>query len=360
MLKIAVGFDVNGWHAGFADELEQKRRAGWDLAYELVDLDASDWVRAIGDADLVLWKSAYMGTQGASLFKEKIYFIEHFLGRLVVPNFASVWHFESKVAQSFLFAHFDVPTPATFTSQSWKESAERLASEPLPIVMKRPHGSGGRGVRLYADRPRAKAEIDSLLHQRRWEDLKEVHRPGALLAAIRERWLWKRIGQRVLRNSMDRGRYGVVYWQEYLPGNDGDLRVVVIGDSTAFAFWRRNRPGDFRASGSGDIDYSREVPLDVVRYCVDLNRRLDFDSMAYDILFKDGRFLITEMSCTYPDATIKDLAGHYVLSEAGDLELVSGRMAPQQAWVEWALQRAQSGLSSRETTELGGDGPASV
>ena len=46
--------------------------------------------------------------------------------------------------------------------------------------------------------------------------------------------------------SHDRdGRRGYVYFQDFIPDNQFDTRVTVIGNR-AFAFIRKVRPGDFR------------------------------------------------------------------------------------------------------------------
>jgi glutathione synthase/RimK-type ligase-like ATP-grasp enzyme len=45
-----------------------------------------------------------------------------------------------------------------------------------------------------------------------------------------------------------------VYFQDFIPQNDFDIRIIVIG-KRAFAIKRMVRKGDFRASGSGNIKY---------------------------------------------------------------------------------------------------------
>ena len=102
-----------------------------------------------------------------------------------------------------------------------------------------------------------------------------------------------------------------VYWQQFIPGNEANLRITVIGDRFAYAFWRNDRVNDFRASGSGRIDFQRPVPEGPLRYCMELNRRLNFDSMAYDVLFEGDRFLVSEMSYAYVDSVLHDAPGHY-------------------------------------------------
>lgn len=45
-----------------------------------------------------------------------------------------------------------------------------------------------------------------------------------------------------------------VYFQKFLPNNTYDIRITVIGER-CFGFIRYNRENDFRASGSGKIEY---------------------------------------------------------------------------------------------------------
>jgi hypothetical protein len=50
---------------------------------------------------------------------------------------------------------------------------------------------------------------------------------------------------------------GYIYFQNFIPDNDSDIRVVVVGEK-AFAIKRMVRENDFRASGSGSIIYDKE------------------------------------------------------------------------------------------------------
>jgi len=149
-------------------------------------------------------------------------------------------------------------------------------------------------------------------------------------------WFWPKALEGLLHGE----RHGVAYWQEYIPNNHADLRITVIGDSNAFGFWRRNRPGDFRASGSGMLDYETAIPEVAVRYCIALNRKFRFDSMAYDILFQGGEPLVVEMSYGYLDRAVFDAPGHFVLDDEGWLVYREGHVMPQEIWVEWALRKA--------------------
>src|SRR5262249_26757951 len=120
-------------------------------------------------------------------------------------------------------------------------------------------GAGSQNVRLVRNRheaeavcrqafgvgfPAAPGYLDDartrLRHIGGWKEfcqkLKRV--PESVVSTIR----YKRYGPR---------QRGYVLFQEFMPGNDYDTRVTIIGNR-AFGAVRHNRPNDFRASGSGD------------------------------------------------------------------------------------------------------------
>src|SRR5690606_19878921 len=142
---------------------------------------------------------------------------------------------------------------------------------------------------------RAEKTLKMIFRLQLWDEArrKASSRLQVFFENIFSKWMWATLFERLFRISED---YNVAYWQEYIPGNQADLRITVIGDCYAYGFWRNNRPNDFRASGSGLIDYERDIPEEQLRYCLDLNRKLGFDSMCYDILFKENDFVITEIS----------------------------------------------------------------
>jgi glutathione synthase/RimK-type ligase-like ATP-grasp enzyme len=338
-LCIAVGLGDGLWYRRFVDALNDKVRTGYPLAYDIVDLDQHDWVDQIAAHDLVIWKPNFMGPRSSSLFKEKIYFIETYLRKLVVPNFASVWHFESKVSQSYLFRFAGIHTPETTVSFNYEDALELVAQETFPLVFKRSHGAGSSNVKLIPNARAARVEISKIFAQQVWdrETQKGRSRVQIVIRNMLKPWLWSKIRQNILKDE----RSGVVYWQEYVPHNSADLRITAIGDRYAYGFWRNNRPGDFRASGSGRVDYQREIPEDVIKLCLQINRKYDFDSMAYDVLFdSERRAIIAEMSYGYLDSVPQKTKGYYELQNNGEVVLRPGHTWPEQLWVDWALIRA--------------------
>ena len=185
-------------------------------------------------------------------------------------------------------------------------------------------------------------EISRTFFQSIWNEAKPRYSSvwSHALAQVAKPWFWRKVLQKVRGYHSHADRHGVVYWQKFIPGNSADLRITVIGDEFAYGAWRNNRPNDFRASGSGNGDFVREVPESVVKYCLAINRHLNFDSMAYDIIFDKDGFYITEMSYAYVDSFLHNCQGYYRTNEDDSLSFVEGNIWPQQLWVEWALKRA--------------------
>jgi hypothetical protein len=101
-------------------------------------------------------------------------------------------------------------------------------------------------------------------------------------------------------------------FQRFLPGNNFDTRITVIGDR-AFGFRRMVRKGDFRASGSGMIDYDLSK---IDMRCVEIAHRVSatcrFQSMAYDFLFNENTEPeFCEISYDYVSSAVHKCPGYW-------------------------------------------------
>ena len=103
-----------------------------------------------------------------------------------------------------------------------------------------------------------------------------------------------------------------VLFQKFLPNNLFDTRVSIIGER-AFAFRRFNRKNDYRASGSGKINYDLDkIDLRAVEIAFSISNKLGFQSMAYDFLISESKKLeICEISYTYVDTAVYNCPGYW-------------------------------------------------
>lgn len=238
----------------------------------------------------------------------------------VFPSTATCWHFDDKIGQSYLLEAIGAPIPRYWVFFDQGAALEWAESAHFPVVHKLRSGAGSSNVRLVTSRAairaichrafgRGFAEVPSyfgdakskLGRLRSWDQaIAKAHRaPAAIIAAAR------------MRRSAPRAR-GYVLFQEFMPGNPGDTRVTVIGDR-AFGFVRANRPGDFRASGSGRIDHN---PVRIDQRCVEVAiavaRRIGSQSTAFDFVFDpQGGPRILEMSYCYQAEAVYKCPGHW-------------------------------------------------
>jgi len=320
MFNIALCQGICGteWTSRTADALQSE--INWfqqPFKWEDVDINRYDWLDKLKNFDAILWPPGCMGIKPASHLKEKVYFLEHHIGKLVIPNFETIWHFESKAAQSYVFNYYGIPTPRTVVTFSLKDAMQLLDAEHYPLVFKTSSDAGSRGVWMVKTKRKAKCLAWRTLYTGFW---------------------WK-LARRLLK--LDH-RDNVTYWQEFVPNNNCDLRITAIGDKFAVGFWRKNRPHDFRASGSGRIDYDKPLTEDIIHFCLNTNKKLNFDSMAYDIIFRNGRFVVTEICYTYADIVIHNAAGYYERLDNGSLIFRAKHTWPEQLWVRWLAHRLKN------------------
>ena len=169
--------------------------------------------------------------------------------RNIFPDRLAVDLYNNKRLQAEFFQDKDYPTPV----QKWIESEAELdrfmqaSTLTFPIVRKESRGSASAGV--------------SLIH---------THKT----------------------------RYPFLA-QEFCAHNSGDIRVMVVGNMV-FGFARANRPDDFRASGSGRIEYIDDLPQVCVETAHRISRECGFVCMAYDFILNNRhQWVIAELSYTF-------------------------------------------------------------
>lgn len=282
---------------------------------------------SIRRADAFMWRFTH-GPESQGLAKPFLSAVERGLGLPVWPNFASRWHYDDKVGQAWLLRLIGAPVPETLifsdadTALAWARSAS------YPRVFKLRGGASSQSVCLV-ESPAAAERLICRVFERGLsghQDLTAISRgeieplrqrargvPGDLLRAAARRL---RYGRAHLFEPAVSMRWPLestaALFQEFLAHNDFDCRVTVLGDR-AFAFRRFNRPGDFRASGSGRLDFDpSQVALDAVQVAHDLSERLGFQSMAYDFV-RDagGQPRLLEMSYTFLGEAVRRCPGYW-------------------------------------------------
>jgi ribosomal protein S6--L-glutamate ligase len=180
------------------------------------------------------------------------------MGKSIFPSVHTYRFVQDKIKQTALFKLLNVPHPATRIFYAKSKRDKILSCFSFPFIGKIPRGSAlGRGVCL-------------------------IHNPEEL-----EQYccLTK-----------------VAYVQEYLP-IDRDIRVVIIGDRIAHAYWRINPPGEFRSNVGlgGEISFE-QIPAKALSLALDTARRCGWNDVGIDICECKNRYYVLEANMKYGKA----------------------------------------------------------
>ena len=336
---IAIHDSASGFHPRWIDYCE---RSG--IPFKRVDCYRSNIVQQLQDCSALLWHHSHSDPKDVLVAKAILFVCEH-AGLRVFPDFRTAWHFDDKVAQKYLFEALDIPAVPAYVFVDEHRALDWVDRTEFPKVFKLRRGAGSAGVRLVRDRKQARRLVS-----RAFGKGFPLYDPWA---SMKERLDKVRIGKLPAR-SLVKGiarcfyppRYskvlgserGYAYFQDYMPGNDSDVRVIAIGDR-AFAIRRMVRPGDFRASGSGRILHARE---DVDERCVELAfsaaDRLGCDCVALDFVFgASSHPLVLEVSYGFDQKGYDACPGHW----ARDMSWHTGPFNPQ-GWIVDLIAQSHS------------------
>lgn len=287
-----------------------------------VDGYASDIVPRLRGCDAFLWHLSQDERRDLEHARAVLLAAER-SGLRVFPNHATCSHFDDKIAQKYLLEAIGAPLAPTWAFYEPGQALAFLEGASYPLVFKLRRGAGSLNVRLVRDR-REGARLVARMFGRGIRPFS----PGKRLAGVARRAAVRTSGgaglglrervSRVLRRWLEQSfrtprERGYVLFQKFVPDNDHDIRVTVIG-KRAFAFLRGNRPDDFRASGSGRIRYPErsEVPDEPARIAFEISRRLGFQAMAYDFVVDRelGGPVVLEMSYVFLSSAVAACGGY--------------------------------------------------
>ncbi|MBM7572316.1 ATP-grasp domain-containing protein [Aquibacillus albus] len=99
----------------------------------------------------------------------------------------------------------------------------------------------------------------------------------------------------------------VLYVQEYLPNEDKDLRVCIIGDKIVTAYWRTASQGSFlhNISQGGQLCFDF-IPEDACELVLKVARALNINHAGFDILYSNGKPYILEFNILFGNQGIRE------------------------------------------------------
>lgn len=300
-MKIAI----HSREGGFSDKWIQYCQEN-SIDYKIVNCYDSDIVSQLEECDGLMWHWTHFDYKAINFARQLIYSLES-AGKKVFPDSKTCWHFDDKVGQKYLLEAVNAPLVKSYVFYDKNEAMDWAKNTSYPKVFKQRGGAGSLNVKLVKNKSDAFSLIrkafgkgfspsDNLEKVKdRWGKLKRNRDKIALWALVRGLALYfsPYLSVDYRNRAFDKG---YIYFQDFIPDNDHDIRVVIIGEK-AFAIKRMVRENNFKASGSGLIKYERdEIPEVCIKISFLLSKKLKTKCLAYDFVFDEGNPKVVEVS----------------------------------------------------------------
>lgn len=275
------------------------------IEYKLVDCYSDNLMCSIQEADALCWHYSHGSFKDKRIASGILYAAEK-RGMAVYPNPDTRATFDDKISQKYLLEAIEAPFIKTNIFYDKKEALCYLKNAQYPIVHKIAGGAGSTNVSLIKSFKQAKK-----ICRRRFfsfYSMKEIFgnswNPKEIL-----HYILKEQNQRYLGSDK-----GYLYLQEFMPNNAYDIRVTIIGEK-AVIFRRYTREKDFRASGSGKLDYQvSEEDLNAIPIAFNAAKKLKLQTCAFDFVYDVNKILkIVEMSFGFVSKAVSDADGYYTV-----------------------------------------------
>lgn len=308
------------------------------IDYKIIDCYATDIIDQVSDCDIVMWHHHHAYAKDKLFAKQLLFALEQ-LGKKVFPDFNTGWHFDDKVGQKYLLEAIGAPLVPSVVFYTKKQALEWAETTTYPKVFKLRAGAGSYNVSLAKTKRIAKKLIRRSFGRgfspySKWNNLKDKW------MKFRKRKVpffdvLKSMGRVVYSTRFARihgNEKGYVYFQDFIPNNSFDIRVVVISDK-AFAIKRMVRKNDFRASGSGNIIYEKEqIDERCIIISFNISQKLKTQCLAYDYIFdSENKPLLTEINYGFDRRGYLDCPGYW----DSNLKWHEGKFIPE----EWMIDQ---------------------
>jgi glutathione synthase/RimK-type ligase-like ATP-grasp enzyme len=295
-MKIAIHQSKISYSNGWIKYCESE-----GINYKPVDCYSNKIIDDIEECDAVMWHYHHENPRDIIFARQLLSAIE-VSGKSVFPDFRSSWHFDDKIGQKYLFEALSLPMIPTYVFYSKKEALNWIKNAELPVVMKLRNGSSGHNVRLIKTRRHAITLINRAFGR--------GFRPVSPSIDFRDQLkkfrdsrakfydVMKAMAHFLYPYKLESGRSrekGYILFQKFIPDCTYDVRMQ-FAFGNAWGFVRKVRKNDFRASGSGDLIYNKDlIPKEIIDTSFEIYRDLGMQTVAFDFLITPEKPLLVEI-----------------------------------------------------------------
>jgi len=219
------------------------------------------------------------------------------------------------------------------------ENLKRKLNEiSYPCIIKCAAGAGSKGVFKASSEEELIKIAKKITRSRYW--LKEIWDFGRAI---------KRKGYR--RESLYRNKIIV---QNFVEGLNHDWKVLVFGDRY-YVLRRQNRKNDFRASGSGLLEYREDVPKKILEISKKICDYLGVPNIALDIAYDGQDVYLIEFQCVRFGTHALDTSPFYFRKDRNEWKQTKETSELEKVYVESIVKYLDILYSKSDSTQEKGN-----
>lgn len=257
------------------------------------------------------------------LYKEYIEDIILFLensGAKVIPSFKFLRANNNKVYMELLRGELKSANLMNTRSRvygTFEELMLDIKKQSYPCVIKKAAGAMSEGVYL------AKNELELIKYSRKVSDnshfLSDVK---DFLRAIKHNGY--------IKNSRHQNKFIV---QEFIPNLNNDWKILIF-HKKYFVLKRRNRKNDFRASGSGLLEYTKDIPEGILDFSKLIYKDFKVPNLSIDVGYNGSEFYLIEFQAIYFGTYTLEYADYYFYDSESKWEIIEEKCQLENEFAE--------------------------
>lgn len=314
------------------NEQEKLHSTNWSLAWQKYCEENSIFYKVINPYkigvinelmkfDIILWHYSNYSFKDMLMAKNILFTLED-QGKKVFPSFKDAWHFDDKLAETYLLESINAPIPQSFYYYNLNdlEKAVREKEISFPIIAKLRNGSGSHNVKKLNNAEELINYGKKMFTSGLSSAPSLMYKASSNIKSSKNLKTFLNRAKRIpefLRSLANAKKFnierGYVYLQEFVPNDGYDLKIVVIGDKLSY-IGRNIRQGEFRASGGGDLFYDKsKVTKNVIDSAFKTSDQLGFICMGYDYVVDSitGEGKIIEISYGFSHHAVQEAKGYF-------------------------------------------------
>lgn len=313
-MRINVLTDYRGWFSSSASVYKLTERVSMDidklksfasdldLELDFIHYSEIDLKKDYTGKIFIYTSSEDPGLIYKGYFEDLLYSLHH-KGAILVPEWRYMRAHHNKALMEMLrnvdLAEVDTGIETKVYGCN-EEFFQQLEETTFPCIYKPAEGAGGRGVALLHDKEEA-MRLLNLWNRNHHPRLKEK--------------LYLALGKTKpsTLHSNHRSKFII---QNQVEGLSGDYKVLVF-DEKYYALRRTNRDNDFRASGSGRLDYEPHLPSGMLDFAKSVYDALNVPFVSLDIAHDGNRCYLIEFQCLHFGTAALEYSTHYHRHENG-------------------------------------------